>query len=193
MRAYAALIGSVLIIFVFEKYGAYVTASHALDVDAWHVLGHLVPFAAGFAALSVAHRGGSPQTMERCASLFNVLFLGAIAYWAAWKGVTRLVEPVHIPAFSMLVFAIIGMGGNVFQLYYVHYTRHAHTEAHTYWGQLWHIVGDLLGSVAVVVAGILMLWQEWVVVDAIAALVVAFIVGLLALTQALNLYRAIKS
>jgi len=43
MRAYTALIGSALIIFVFEKYGAYVTASHALDADAWHVLGHLVP------------------------------------------------------------------------------------------------------------------------------------------------------
>lgn len=193
MRAYAALIGITLITFIFEEIGAYATGSHALAADAWHVLGDGVSFMVGLLALLVRSFGRDSKTLERITSILNFFFLAGIALWAAEKGIARLMEPVHIPGESMLVFAVIGMVGNVLQLHYVRRIKHAHTEKHTFWGQVLHIISDLISSVAIVVAGVLILWQGWLVADAIAALVVAKVVGLFAVLQAWNLYKTLRT
>ncbi|HEY4519932.1 MAG TPA: cation diffusion facilitator family transporter [Candidatus Paceibacterota bacterium] len=191
VRAYIALIAITLAIFVFEKIGVSITGSHALDADAWHVLGHSVPFAIGLWAFLIRQSQKNPTTMERLTSVCNIMFLAWVAYWAGTKGIERLFNPVHIPAGALLFFAIVGLFGNVLQLYFVHHTKHAHEEAHTYWGQVWHIVADLLTSVAVVGAGILILWKGWILADAIASFIVAFMVGILVLLQTKNLYGSL--
>lgn len=183
VRAYVALIGITLALFAFEKIGAYVTGSHALDADAWHVFGDSIPFAVGLIALVMRQTNKNPRVLERITSICNIVFLGWIAYWAGTKGVARLTHPTSIHAGALVLFSTLGLFGNILQLHFVHRTKHAHEETHTYQGQMWHIVSDLLTSVAVVSASILMLWKGWILADAVASLIVATVVAFFAILQ----------
>jgi cobalt-zinc-cadmium efflux system protein len=175
-------------VFVMEVVGAWVTGSLALLADAGHVFTDM--FGVGFAlvAATMAQRPPSHrrtfgwQRLEVIAAAFNALLLIGVGTFVAIEGVRRLIEPTEVESGLMLVVAVLGMLANFVSLRILTAGK---DESINVRGAYLEVLGDLLGSAAVVAAAVVILTTGWARADPVASLVVA---GLI-LPRSLRLLR----
>ncbi len=163
-------------VIVLEVVGALLSDSLALLADA----GHMVTDAAAVAlALSASYVATRPATSRRTfgfhraeilAALVNAVVLLVVCGYLAWSGVRRLLHPVPIEADLMLWFAIVGLVANAVSLGLL--TRRKDSSLNMR-GAYLEVLGDLLGSGAVVVAAIVVLTTGFLRADPIASLLIA--------------------
>lgn len=159
-----------------ELFGAWVSGSLALLADA----GHMVTDAAAVGlALSASHMATRPATSKRTfglhraeilAALVNAVVLLVVCTYLAYAGIRRLVDPVEVDASSMLAFAAIGLGANAISLGIL---ARRQNQSLNMRGVYLEVLSDLLGSVAVIVAGLVILATGFTRADSIASLVIA--------------------
>ena len=175
--ALAALLTGVFM--VVEAIGGYLSGSLALMADAGHML-------ADFAALSLAWFGfrmsRRPADWKNTfgfdrfailAAFVNGLSLFVIAGFIILKAVQRLGKPVEIMGTPMLVIAAIGMSVNIIVFLTL---RGADSENLNIRGAVLHVMGDILGSAAAIIAAIVILLTGWMPVDIIVSVLVAVII-----------------
>lgn len=156
------------------------TNSLALISDAFHMLSDTLALGLGALAARVALRRPTPEKtygykrFEVLAAFTNALLLGVFGVIIAFKAVTRLWEPQHVHAAPMLTVATLGLLLNISVFVWIH--RGGQTEGgHSLneEGVLWHVAGDILGSLAAMAAGVLMVYTGWMRADAVAGLLTA--------------------
>jgi cobalt-zinc-cadmium efflux system protein len=180
--AFAITVG----ILLAEVVGALLTGSLALFVDAAHMLTD----AGGLAlALFAAHLSLRPPTSHRTwgyrraevlAALGQSAVLLAAGVYVLVEGIQRLWYPPEIASGELVVFGIIGLVGNVAALLVLAPRRSASFNLRA---AFLEVVSDALGSVAVIVAAIVIATTGWQQADAIAGL----LIGLLILPRAVKL------
>jgi cobalt-zinc-cadmium efflux system protein len=119
---------------------------------------------------------------EILAALVNgaaLLVVAGLIVAEAWE---RVREPVAIDGVVMLTVAGLGLLVNVVAAYTLH--AHAHDNLNVR-GAYLHVLGDLLGSVGAIVAGVVVLTTGWTPADPIISVFIA----LLILISAWNLVR----
>lgn len=172
----AAALGIAVAVFVLEVIGALVTGSLALLADAGHVLTDVLGVALALVAATMAQRPPSMrrtfgwQRLEVLAAALNALLLIGVGLYVAIEAVRRLVSPEPVEAGLMLVFAVVGMAANMVSLRILTAGK---DESINVRGAYLEVLGDLLGSVAVVVAAGVILLTGWDRADPVASLVVA--------------------
>jgi cobalt-zinc-cadmium efflux system protein len=112
----------------------------------------------------------------------NGLGVLLLAFWIVVEAAERFFEPVRVAAMPMLVIGCVGLGVNGLVYFVLH---GGDRDSPNMRGALLHVVGDLLGSVAVLVAAGLVLRTGWYAADPLLALVV----GLLLVRSAVVLMR----
>ncbi len=161
---------------VIEAVGGWVSGSLALMADAVHMASDVAALAlaalAQRIALRPAHAGmtygyGRAQVL---AAQVNGLALLFVAGWIAWVAVDRLQSPPHVEGGLMLTVAFAGLLVNIVILRWLHGGHDINTRA-----AYWHVVGDMLGSVAAVTAGIVIVSTGWMPIDPLLSFVVAAI------------------
>jgi cobalt-zinc-cadmium efflux system protein len=162
-----------------EGVGAFVSGSLALLADA----GHLVTDAAAVAlALSASYVATLPPTSRRTfgfhraeilAALTNAVVLLVVCGYLAVEGVRRLVDPVDVETTPMLVFAVVGLLGNAVSLSLLVRRRDSSLNMR---GAYLEVLSDLLGSVLVVVAAVLVAVTGFERADPIASLLIAALI-----------------
>ena len=176
-RLLIALALSVTVLLV-EAVGAWLTGSLALLADAGHVLGDSVGIVMALAAITVAQVGGRPgsrrtfgyhRTEVLAAGLNGLLLLG-LAAWVVVTAIRRLSDAPEISAGPVLLAAGVGLVANVIALLVL---RDGARESLNVRGAYLEVVGDALGSVAVLVSAVVIVVTEWYAVDAVASLVIA--------------------
>lgn len=177
-RRLAIALGLTLAILVSGAIGTVLTGSLALLAD----LGHQVTDAAALLAAWVAARLAlRPPSVRRTFGLgraevlgaaLNALVLLAVTVWVAVEGVERLVEPADVPGAGLLVFGAVGLVGNLVSLAVLAGGDRANMNVR---GAVLHVLGDALGSVAVLVAAAVTLTTGWVYADTVASLVIVVI------------------
>ncbi len=171
-----------------EVVGGLLAGSLALLADAGHMLTDTA--ALGLAAVA-ARVAGRPSDAQRSygyhrfpvlAAYVNALTLLLIVVWIAGEAVGRIRQPVEILAGPMLAVAVVGLLVNLaaFRL-----LRGGRTDSLNVRGALLHVLGDLLGSAAAIVAALVILATGWTLIDPILSLLVA----LLVLKSAVSLLR----
>lgn len=168
----------VAVVFVVEVIGGVLTGSLALLADAGHMLSDLTGLIIALVALSVAARPASERhtygyrRTEVMGALLNGLLLLVVAVTIGFQGVQRLMDPgeIEILAGPMLVVAAIGLIANAVSMVIL---RGAAKESLNMRGAYLEVFGDLLGSIGVLIAGIIILFTGLVQVDAIASLLIA--------------------
>jgi cobalt-zinc-cadmium efflux system protein len=183
-----AVFALTLSIFVVEVVGGLLSNSLALLADAGHMFTDV--FGIGF-ALAAIWIAGRPATSDRTfgylrleilAAVANALLLfGVSAYVlvAAWR---RLFEPPDVASGLMLAVAVVGLVANGVSLLLL---REAQGHSLNMRGAYLEVMGDLAGSVAVIVAAVVIAMTGWTQVDAVASAVI----GLLILPRTWNLLR----
>jgi cobalt-zinc-cadmium efflux system protein len=143
------------------------------------VLTDVVGVAFALGAIRLADRPASDERTfgwyraEVLAALFNAfLLLGLVAYLLveAWG---RVGHPDEIAAGPMLVVAVIGALGNLVSLWLL---RGPGQRSLTMRGAYLEVLGDLLASLAVVAAAVVVWWTGSTLADTIASLVIAVLI-----------------
>ncbi len=176
----AIALGLALVALVVELVGAAVTGSLALLADAGHVLTDAVGLVLALVAATVATRpAGARATFgwrrsEVLAASANAVLLMGIVLFVVIEAVQRLREPSDITPGPLLVAAGIGLVVNAVSLVVLSTGQHQTINVR---GARLEVLGDLLGSVAVVVAGIVIALTGWAYADPIASLLIAAMIA----------------
>jgi cobalt-zinc-cadmium efflux system protein len=177
-----------LTILVVEVVGSVVANSLALLADAGHVLTDVVGITLALVAIRLAQRPAtSGRTfgylrLEILAAVTNAFLLFAIAAVVLFEAWRRLSEPPVIASGPMLAFALVGLAANAVSLLLL---RNAQKESLNMRGAYLEVLGDLAGSVAVIVAAMVIALTGWTGADIVASV----LIGLLILPRTFSLLR----
>ncbi|MCC7040147.1 MAG: cation transporter [Burkholderiales bacterium] len=162
-----------------EAIGGYLAGSLALISDA----GHMVTDAAALALALFAHAIGRRPASSRAsygygraevlAAFVNALAMLAIVLFIAVEAVRRLLEPVPVAGGMVTVIGSVGLAVNVAAAGML---WRASAESLNARGALLHVMGDLLGSFAAIVAGVVIMVTGWTPIDPILSVVVALLI-----------------
>ncbi len=159
--------------------GGYLSNSLALIADAGHMLADAAALALSLLAARQAlrppdatHSFGHARMPVLAAFINGLVLLGASA-WIAFEAVERLLEPAPVDGRTMVIVAIIGLIANVVSFALLHGGEKEDLNRR---GAAAHVLSDLLGSVAALIAGIVILQTNWLPADPILSMVAAGLV-----------------
>lgn len=164
---------------VIEVVGGLWSGSLALLADAGHMLvdslALLLAFFGAWLALrpADARRTYGYGRLEVLAGFVNALTQFVLVGFIAYEAIMRLQAPVQILSGTMLIVALAGLAVNVLVLRTLH--GHAHDDVNLASASL-HVLGDLLGSLAAVVAALLVRWLQWNWADPVLSLLVSLLI-----------------
>ncbi len=170
-----------LVVLLAEVVGTALTGSLALLADAGHLATDVLGLAVALIATVLAQRPPSHYRTyglgraEVLAAALNALVLLAVAGVVAAEAVTRLAAPPAIPGVPLLVLGVFGLAGNLAALAVL--TRGGSRERSlNLRGAMLEVMGDALGSVAVLGAALVMLTTGWRQADPVASLAIAALI-----------------
>jgi len=187
-RALAVALALTAAYTVVEVVGGFLTGSLALLADAAHMLSDNVALALALAAVWLAARPATPgrtfgyKRAEVLAALANGVLLVALAIWIFVEAVVRLRDPGDVLGGWMLAIALIGIAVNLAAGFALVGARRGSINVDAAFR---HVLGDLLGSVGVAIAAVVILTTGWVQADA----VVSMVIGVLVLASAWGIVR----
>ena len=153
--------------------------SLALLADAGHMLADVVAMGLSLAAIAIATR---PRTAGRTFGLYrleivaaslNAVVLLGIAIVVAIEAIRRLAEPPDVAGGLVAVVAAVALVANAFALRLLRSGRQASLNIRAAYLE---VAGDLAGSAAVLVAGLIIVMTGWTQADAIASLIIAILI-----------------
>jgi len=162
---------------VVEFVGGVMTNSLALISDAGHMLTDVAALALSFFAVWIAGRPATGRKSfgyhraEILVALTNGVAVIVLAVFIITEAVHRIGTPPVVDSGPMLVVATMGLGVNVFAAFMLH--GGAKSGSLNLEGAFLHVMGDLLGSVGAIVAGILMLTTGFWLADPLVSCLVA--------------------
>jgi cobalt-zinc-cadmium efflux system protein len=159
--------------------GGLLSGSLALLADAGHMLTDAGALALAWLAFRIARRPSDWQRtygfhrFQVLAAYSNGLTLFLIALVITYEAFHRLREPVPVLGGAMLAVAAVGLLVNIAAFLLLHGAARDDLNVR---GALLHVLGDLLGSVAAIVAALVILWTGWTPIDPLLSLLVAVLI-----------------
>jgi cobalt-zinc-cadmium efflux system protein len=171
----------IAVVLLVQIVGGVLSGSLALLADAGHMASDAIGLLVALIASAWATRPATDRhtfgfrRVEVLAALFNGVLLSVVAVVVAIEAVRRLTEAdPHAPAgIPMLVVAGIGLLANV-AAYLV--LRGGDRRSMNMRGATLEVLGDLFGSIAAVIAGVVLVTTGFAAADAIASLVIAALI-----------------
>ncbi|MBM2823173.1 MAG: cation diffusion facilitator family transporter [Thermoleophilia bacterium] len=171
-----------------EVVGGFLTGSLAVLADAVHMLSDNVSIALALVAVWLAAKPATPERTfgykraEVLAALANGITLVALAIWIFVEAIRRLESPADVLGGWMLVIAIIGIGVNLAAGAILYRARDNSLNVEA---ALRHVFADLLGSIGIAVAAVVILTTGWLQADAL----VSILIGVLILASSWSILR----
>ena len=165
---------------VVEVVGGIISGSLALLADAGHMLTDTMALALAAMAFHVSKRPPDGkltfgyQRFQILAAFVNGLSLLAIVGWILFEAVSRFLNPNDIIGETMLVVAAAGLVVNLISFAVLHTGDQDNLNIR---GAALHVAGDLLGSVAAIVAALVIIYTGWTPIDPILSVAVAILIS----------------
>ena len=109
--------------------------------------------------------------MKVLAAFTNGVLLVLLALWIVWEAIQRLMAPQEVMGGLMLGVAALGLLVNIMAFAILNGGAHKHDL--NLRGALWHVAGDMLGSVAAIAAAVMILLWNWTLADPLLSILVA--------------------
>jgi cobalt-zinc-cadmium efflux system protein len=173
------VLGITLTVMVVQVVGGLVSGSLALLADAGHMLTDAAGVGLALLAASFAARPATPertfgyQRAEILAAVANALLLFGVAMYVLVESVRRFTAPPEVASGLMLTVALAGLVANAVSLLLLHRGR---TESLNVRGAYLEVLGDLLGSVAVIVAALVIAFTGFTRADTIASALIGLMI-----------------
>ncbi|WP_432359755.1 cation diffusion facilitator family transporter [Sporosarcina sp. UB5] len=169
------------LIMLLEFFGGLFTNSLALLSDSGHMLSDASSMAFSLVAIWFASRPPSPNKtygyyrFEILAALFNGVTLFVVAGFIVKEAIQRLSEPPTVASGTMMIIAFIGLAANILSAMAL--LKKADVRGNINLKSAYiHIIGDALGSVGAILAGLFMLLFDWYIADPIISVIVALLI-----------------
>ncbi|MGO4547170.1 cation diffusion facilitator family transporter [Paenibacillus sp. 2TAB23] len=168
-------------IMVLEFVGGLVTNSLALLSDSGHMLSDTAALALSLAAMWFAVRPRSSSRtygfhrFEILAALLNGVTLFVIAAFIVVEAIKRFGEPPTVASGTMMIIAGIGLLANLASAWFLMRKADVKDNLNVRSAYL-HVLGDAIGSVGAIIAGILMSLFSWYIADPIISVIVALLI-----------------
>lgn len=185
-----------LLIFTFaivEAVGSWYTGSLALLSDAGHMFTDVAALGLAWLAAVLAknpnvarHKSGVSYA-ELVVSIINALTMLAVIVYVVLEAIHRFKHPQQVEGVWLTVIATLGLIVNLIVAKQLHHQTVHHGESLNNRAAFLHVMGDLLGSVTAVAAGVVIYLTGWMPIDPILSL----FISLLLLVFTLNLIRDI--
>ncbi len=169
---------------VVEVVGGVLSGSLALLADATHMLTDALALALAVSAQFFAVRPPDSRLhygyrrAQVLAAFVNGIFLAFLLFWIVSEAVQRFVNPVEVNAPLMFGVAVAGLVANIVAFFILHRRDERDLNMR---GAMLHVIGDLLGSVAAIVAAIVISMTGWLQIDPILSILVAVLIGVSAI------------
>lgn len=188
-RLWAAF-GLLTALMLVEAVTAFATGSLALLSDAGHMFTDVLGIGMALAAITATRRAThDPQRtfglyrLEVLAALANAVLLGGVAVYVLIEAVRRFGRPPEVLAGPMLAVAVLGLLANIAAFLLL---RTGAQESINLRGAYLEVLGDLLGSLGVIAAALVIALTDWWWADPL----VAVAIGLFILPRTWRLGRA---
>ena len=164
---------------VVEVVGGLMAGSLALLADAVHMLSDNVALALALVAAWLATKPATPdrtygyKRAEVLAALANGVLLVALAIWIFVEAAMRLSDPGDVLGGWMLVIALVGMAVNIAAGIVL---ARARTHSLNVEAAFRHVFADLLGSLGVAIAAVVILTTGWDEIDPLVSILIALLV-----------------
>lgn len=164
---------------VVEVIGGIVSGSLALLADAGHMLTDTLALSLAALAFYVSNRPANPslsygyQRFQILAAFVNGLVLLLVVGWILFEAIRRFAEPTEVLAGTMLKVAVLGLIVNILAFVILHGGDRNNLNIR---GATLHVAGDLLGSVAAIVASVVIIYTGFVLIDPLLSVAVAFLI-----------------
>jgi cobalt-zinc-cadmium efflux system protein len=162
-----------------EAFGGWFSNSLALLADAGHMLTDVAALSLTLAAIWFASRPATSKKtfgyyrLEILAAFVNGIALALISLWIIYEAYERWNAPPAVKGFELTLIACGGLVINIICAWLLHGGHQHNLNMHGAW---LHVIGDALGSVAAIVAGVLIIAFNWLWADAICSALISLII-----------------
>lgn len=178
-RRLGLALGLSAIFMLVEVVGGLISGSLALLADAGHMATDVAALGLAFLAARAARRPADARhsyghgRKPVLAAFVNGFTLVLLAGWIIFEAMQRLINPQPVLGGVMMVVAVGGLLVNLIALRLLHGGKGHDINTQ---GALAHVIGDLLGSVAAIVAAIVVMFTGWVRIDPLLSMLVAVLI-----------------
>jgi cobalt-zinc-cadmium efflux system protein len=164
---------------IVEVIGGILSGSLALLADAGHMLTDTMALALAAVAFHVSKRPADRKLtfgyhrFQILAAFVNGLSLLLIVGWILFEAVQRFLSPTDVMGQTMLLVAAAGLLVNIAAFAILHGGDRDNLNIS---GAVVHVAGDLLGSVAAIVAALVIINTGWMMIDPILSVAVAMLI-----------------
>jgi cobalt-zinc-cadmium efflux system protein len=175
-------------LFFVQLIGAWASNSLALFADAGHNLTDVVGIGIALFAIAFAARPASDARtfgflrLEILAAVANAVLLFAVAGYVLFEAWRRFSDPPEVATGLMFAVATVGLVVNAISLRLLHVAQATSLNMR---GAYLEVMGDVVGSAAVLVAAVVIAMTGWLQADAVASVAI----GILMLPRTWNLLR----
>ena len=178
---------------VIEAIGSWYTGSLALLSDAGHMFSDVLALGLAWMASvmarkpKVARHASGVSYAELTVSIVNALTMLLVIAYVVIEAINRFYNPHQVKGLGLTVIATLGLIVNIIVAKQLHHQAEHHGESLNNRAAYLHVIGDLLGSLAAVAAGVVIYFTGWMPIDPILSL----FISLLLLAFTINLVRDI--
>lgn len=177
-----ALIAAVITgtVMIAEVIGGIVTGSLALLADAAHMLADCAALLLAWWAFRLsrkpadASRTYGNDRFQIVAAFANGVTLALLTLWIVVEAIERTGSPQDIDGVPMTIVALVGLAANIIAFAVLHGGDRDNLNMR---GALLHVAGDILGSLAAIVAGLVIVFTGWLPIDAILSVLIAVLLA----------------
>lgn len=162
-----------------EAIGGWITNSLALIADAGHMFTDVAALTLTLSAIWFGGRAATSKKtygyyrLEILAAFINGIALVLLSIWVVVEAIGRWTEQPEVAGLQMSLIAVGGLIVNIIAAYLLH-SDHKHDLNMR--GAFLHVMGDLLGSVMAIIAGVLILAFGWLWADAVGSVLISVII-----------------
>ena len=164
---------------IAEVIGGVVSGSLALLADAAHMLTDAGSLALAWLGFKLAERPADSARsfgwarFKILAAFVNGILLLLLAAWIIFEAIQRLLDPAPVMGEVLMGVAVAGLLVNIIAFFLLH---GGDQEDLNLQGALWHVAGDLLGSVAAIAAAFVIMFTGWMPIDPLLSMLVAALI-----------------
>lgn len=161
---------------IVEFIGGFYSGSLALISDAFHMLTDSSSLMIALIMAIIATRPADKHfsygqgRWEIVGALINGLFMAGVILFLLYEGINRIINPTPVVPNTIIWVALAGLCVNIIAAWILSGSHSLNTKA-----ALIHVLGDLLGSVAALIAGVIIYFTGMVIFDPIISIIVSLI------------------
>lgn len=163
-----------------EFVSGWITGSLSLIADAGHMLTDAAALAFSFFAAWIAEKPATPEKTygyyrtEILAALANGIILWLIVIWIFVRALTRFQHPLEVQTGPMIMVALVGLIANLVIGMMLMNQKSGNLNIEGAW---LNVMSDAMGSIGVIIAGLLIRYLGWVRADAVASMVIGILIA----------------